>query len=61
MTVKDLYSMCDNLNQLTLFEIRTGYPDRPIEIDATYVELDKYWETRVKGFMVGGRTCTIYI
>ena len=61
MTVKELYGICDNLNQYTLFTIRVGYPDKPIEIDVTYVALYNYWETPVKGFMVSGRTCTIYI
>lgn len=61
MTIKELYGLCDNLGPSTLFEIRTGYPDKPTLIDASYMDLGEYYETPVKGFMLSGRTCTIYI
>lgn len=63
MTIKELYGICDNFNERTLFTIREGYLEKPVVTDETFIELHpKFWNVPITGFRVNDlRSATIYI
>lgn len=67
MTIQELYEVCENLNHLTNFEVRTTETNGPGNYidDGKYSELfTKYGDKKITGFKLAdryGRLCIIYV